>query len=557
MNSKFSLLVDEYLDVYLSFYPVKATLMGHHQSDQKLDDWSDRAVQLRLKQLQDFHFRIQGMDSSVLSYENKIDHLILKRQIAAELWELNTFQEWRNNAAFYHALMKQSILGVTLGSSTSFDQKCKALTARLKLFPRLIDQAKQNLQNPSRISVEMAIEESLSLNHLMIQTIAEMGYRCPDSMAYYGKIASNSINNYAEYLDDPLLLTSQNNLALTEFSYAQLIKNRYHIDVPVDELIAVAESEYAWCEAQLLKVAGMRHQFLFPKQDIRRLTNAEIIRKVHELIGDQYSQDDSLINDCRRIVMDIERFVDLKELMKRPQKYSLHVGRTPAWDYSQDLVQLWAPGPFEKDPIYYFYLKSLPDELDWVGQIAYLRNFNKPTLQVLAFENIIPGRLLLTSYLNANSSELRAVFPDPCFLLGWPYVSSTIMIDTGYGGYDLKIQFIHWLRYLQEVSSAIADINFHVRQFSQPEVMALLQDRGYMDVNSTTDRMKRILLRPAEPLASLYACTRIRDLHQKSRIHAGNYFSQSKFWNQLLGEAGIPFPVLFENLNRIIQQEIE
>lgn len=551
-NKKLLQLADEIINEYFKFHPVQATLLGKHDFDRQVDNWDKNHINKRINQLLEFQRRLNRIDSTLLIEQNKIDYAILQQQLRSEMWELKIDRPWENDATFYNTILKQAIIGITLHKHFSINQQCQSLSARLQQFPRFLQQAKQNLKVPYRLSIKHAVEQILSLNYLLTSETTRIASRC-DSLLFYHKIVVDSLNNYRNLLEKVLLPISKNEGPTGKGRYLEILKNRYQIDVTVDEIMASAEKEHRWCHQQILNTSKKLFENLFPKESLNKPFEIQNIEKVLDVIYNNYPQNELLIEYTNEIIENIERFIITKDIFDLPAIDTLYVERTPGWDDSFDLVYLFAAGPFEKKQAHFYFLKSLPMELNWLDQISFLKKFNKSTLQVLTIHHVFPGRLLQISQVNHHASIVRKIFYDKNFIAGWPLMAGFLMIDEGYGGYDLKIKLVHLLNYLQTVISTIVDVKYNLGQLTEADAFAMLTKEGLMDSELAENTLARIKLNPAQNLSSFWGYHQLKEIYQTMQLLKGDYFSHSMFWKELLTEGAIPLPMLRNKLIHGIQ----
>ena len=558
INDRFSRLANDFLDNYWTFYPIKASMMGLHDFDNQMDNWEKDAINKRTKKLHDFQQQLNNIDSTLLTNQNKIDYIILQHQIKAEFWELKSKRPWENNATFYNDILKQAILGITSNEHLSSEHKCKNLINRLKQFPGVILLAEENLVKPKRLSVDLAIEQVIPLQFMLTSEITKIVHQCPewqDSLLFYNNLVSDSLINYSNYLKKELLLSSEKEQPIGEDLYLQILKDFYQIDWTIDKIIAEAEKERHWCYQQIVDISTDLHQKYFPKQGTVPLSDKRMVEKVLDRLSDKYKADNLLIDLVNKINEDIKIFIETKEIFKIPEDYKLNIVRTPEWEDSYPLVYLKTPGPFENEQKYFYCLKSPTDNLNWLDQISFSRRFNKSRLEVLTIQNVLPGKLLLSTELNKHRSVVRKVFRDKNLTAGWPLYAGFIMTETGYGGYDLRIRLQNLILYLQEVVSLLMDFKYHTSQITAQQAIFKLVDESFMNLNQAQFKLTQIQLNPARQISPFWGYIQLRNIFRECRLLAGNYFDRTMLWERMLNNGAIPLPLLRKKLKYDIKNK--
>lgn len=543
--------MDEFIEQYFRFNPVKATLFGNHKFDNQLNSLTNETINYQLKQLQKFQQRLNNIDSTLLSEQNKIDYIILAQVIDTQFWELKDYRLWESDATFYNNIFKYAVIGITKSNTIPLNIRCKNLFARLKQFPVLIHQAKHNLVSPTRLSIEYAINQLSSLTYQLSSEISKVAHNSSvwqDSLLFYDKLVSDSLSNYSTFLEKELLIKATLTNPIGEELYPQILKNRYHIKWTTKEIIARANEEYQKCYQQVVDISNQLYKEYYQRSRSYKISERKIIEEVLDNIYNNYAQDELLVDLVNDIIEDIKRFISVKELINLPDDYILHIVRTHESDPNQELAYLDVPGPLESKQEYYYYLKSLPKDKNWLEQISFLKMFNKSVLQVLIMQDILPGKLLMFSRFNEHPSLIRAIFRDEIFIAGWPFHAGLMMLDAGYEGYDLKIKLIHSLYYLRAVVRAIIDVQYHTSQISQNEALSILVRDGIVDINQARDNLNQIMLNPCRQLLPFLGYVQIKSLYNESRLLEGNYFSRTKFWKRLLSYGAIPLSLLSKKI---------
>ena len=149
-HKEFVQLTQSYLDYHIKLNPIKASLLGIHQFDGRLDDWSAESITAKIKNLKAFQKDLLKLDLTSLSRADKIDYSILKSHLSSEIWNLEHYRIWERSPAFYHSQIRDAITTITRQTKLT-EKECQNLISRLKKVPQLLAQEKANLQNSPQI----------------------------------------------------------------------------------------------------------------------------------------------------------------------------------------------------------------------------------------------------------------------------------------------------------------------------------------------------------------------------------------------------------------------
>lgn len=146
-------LADRYFDEYVFPYnPTSATSAGIHKYDDHLEDYSAAGVKKRVAILKKF-----GADFAKLPAGPDRD-LVLS-SIRANLLELETVRMWAKNPDLYSSGLSNSAFVIMSRTFAPPEVRLKALTARERLMPQVLADARANVKHPPRIYLDVAIEQ--------------------------------------------------------------------------------------------------------------------------------------------------------------------------------------------------------------------------------------------------------------------------------------------------------------------------------------------------------------------------------------------------------------
>src|ERR1700730_17492294 len=140
---------DEY---YFPFSPTTATSSGIHTYDDKLEDYSKAGVAKRVAALKKF-------ESEFAKLPESSDRDLVLNSIRAALLELETVRGWERNPDNYSSGITNSAFVIMSRTFAPPEARLRSLTARERLMPKVLAEARSNLKNPPRIYTQVAIEQ--------------------------------------------------------------------------------------------------------------------------------------------------------------------------------------------------------------------------------------------------------------------------------------------------------------------------------------------------------------------------------------------------------------
>src|SRR6266513_4171439 len=159
-DDAFQKIAHDYVEQYLRANPEQATDLGDHRFDGELTDYSPEAQAKDLATQKEFRERLTVIDGSQLTDANSVDFRILKENIDYQIFRAEELKEPDWNPLVYMQCLANSLYLLVARDFASPEQRIPNLRQRLEGIPRVIAQAKANLQHPPRVHTETLIEQT-------------------------------------------------------------------------------------------------------------------------------------------------------------------------------------------------------------------------------------------------------------------------------------------------------------------------------------------------------------------------------------------------------------
>src|SRR6266446_2411638 len=153
----FSTFVDDYLDRFARYHPSIAAGNGLHAHDDRLEDFSQASINEEIDWLRSVRRTLDAMDPSPLSPDERVDRRILQGIVDGWLLDLDTARTWSRNPMIYATAISDGVHNLMRMESSPAESRMRQATAKLRLVPRLLAAARQNIRQPPRVFVERAI----------------------------------------------------------------------------------------------------------------------------------------------------------------------------------------------------------------------------------------------------------------------------------------------------------------------------------------------------------------------------------------------------------------
>src|SRR5216110_1654373 len=159
-DDSFQKVAHDYVEQYLQANPEQATELGDHRFDGELTDYSAEARAKDLATQKEFRDKLNAIDGSQLTGPNNIDFRILKENIDYEIFRAEELKEPEWNPLVYMQSLANSLYLLVARDFALAEKRIPNLRQRMEAIPRVIAQAKTNLQHPPRVHTETAIEQT-------------------------------------------------------------------------------------------------------------------------------------------------------------------------------------------------------------------------------------------------------------------------------------------------------------------------------------------------------------------------------------------------------------
>src|SRR5438046_151760 len=156
-DDAFQKIAHEYIEQYLRTNPEDATELGDHRFDGQLTDYSPEALAKELATQKEFRDKLSALDGSQLTGANNVDFRILKENIDYQIFKAEELKESEWNPLVYMQSLANSLYLLVARDFASPEQRTPNLRQRMEGIPRVIAQAKANLQQTQTAIYETAV----------------------------------------------------------------------------------------------------------------------------------------------------------------------------------------------------------------------------------------------------------------------------------------------------------------------------------------------------------------------------------------------------------------
>ncbi len=551
-EAKFQKTLESYLDGYWKFYPTAATLAGYHKYDDKLEDLSEKNIEKHHDDLDGFNQElVTKVDKTKLGQESQIDYEIIRNALDLELMRHENLLPWEYNPIFYNQIILHSIKSLLTGEFASLDARLKSATERAKALPNLIKQAKENLKTPPQIHTETAIKQFPGILEFYRATVPTLIENGPADMKsrFQAELAKviPALEDYQMFLQSQLIPRSTGNFRLGDQVHSRLLTLMGEFSIPPSDLIARARADYNNLRREMFLVCIPFFRIMYPQINLEQLTTQRgeeevrtiVIQGVLDKIKIEHPTKEGYLDRAREYIGNIKTFLSETQLITLPDT-DLPIEPMPLAERGLTWTRIVTPGAYETGGKYLAQISPLPD--DWSPETAqsFLEEYNDFYLYFWAVEKVCPGPFVPFFFTHKYPSLPRKLYPNLPLIKGWPIYIEEMLINAGFGNYDLRLRLNQLKLQLKAVMDFNLELNIHQGTMTKEQALAYMTRSGFQTQAEAERKWNRILLVPGDTAFSYIGIQEIWDMEKDYRKLKGDAFSQKEFLDKLLSYGALP-----------------
>ena len=462
----------------------------------------------RLKKLYgDWKARAAGLEFDRLGVEGRIDHVLLRSRIDYELRLLGREELWR---AEIRPLLPFADALLALNDARMRMEKLDAAKAAQSLdrLASEIDAVRRGIetgtQKPARLAAFRAQEDLLELKRALDSWFAfYSGYdptftwwcaapqkELVKAMDAYRASLREKVLGIKAGEEDPIVGTPIGREAL-----ALDLRSEFIAYTP-EELLQIADREFAWCEAEMKKAA-------------REMGLGDDWKAAVERVKNLYVPPGEQPELIRFLAREAEDYVERHNLITVPP-LAKEVWR----------MQMMTPERQKVNPFFTggetISVSYPTDTMDHSDKMMSMRGNNPHFARATVFHELIPGHHL-QGFMNARYNAHRRAFRTPFWGEGWALYWEMLLWDRGFQkSPENKIGMLFWRTH--RAARIIFSLRFHLGSMSPQECIDLLVDKvGHERANAEAEVRRSFngSYPPLYQLAYMMGGLQFRALHKE------------------------------------------
>ena len=538
-DAAFTALAHEFLEDLYRRQPTQATFLGIHKYDDRLDDYSKKGFADAVASLRAFRQKVGASDAATLTASNQLDREQLLRAIDSRILTLDVIRPWARDPDTYSSGITNTAYLMIKRAFAPPEDRLRLLIAREKQMPAALIEARKNLENPPKIYTEIAIEQ-LDGSRGFFETAVASAFPDVKNQALLDEFKKTNdavmaaLASYKTWLQSDLLPRSNGDFAIGNEVYAKKLAADEMIEMPLDELLAIAQADLQKNQAAFAETAR--------KIDARR-TPMEVLAAVER----QHPPAAKLLSVTQAELDALGRFMTEHHIVTIPQAAPARVQETPPFLRATTTASMDIPGPFEMTATEAYYNMTLPDpKLSAKETAEFMTQWYYAAISNVSVHEVWPGHYLQFLYGKQFPSDVRKVLGAATNSEGWAHYCEQMVIDEGFHASDPKYRLAQIQDALLRDVRFIAGIRMHTKGMTREQAEEMFVTDGYQPRPVAKSESKR---GTSDPTYGYYTMgklmiLKLRDDYKARQDKASAAFSLQEFHDSFIRLGPLPLPLI-------------
>ena len=535
LHQQYDDLSDRFFDTFYTFWPPHATRQGFHQYDHSLGHYQRESVLKTLQSFEEMLLELHGMNPADMDKDYALDYPVLETRIKREIYWIKNWRFWERSPLFYLDIIIDGIFNLISRDFAPLEERLNSVVLREKDIPRVLYEARRNLQNPPVEYTRQAVEQMDGLLDFFERLPAEFrSLKNSDLLAEFEETNIRALADLADFkvwLQEELLPHSGGKFAVGEEKIQKILDVEEMIDVPVSKILDILYHDLGQVENEIENLG---------RQIDPQATRAELIAEMRSRHSDPGLLQQELEDECLRIRSYLTEF----DFMSVPSELP-DVIVEPMPDYASGGGMMLTPGPFE-ETAKESYLKLQIPKADWTQERldGLWSDFNHYALVLLVIHECYPGhhtQFYLEKFVPKRASRDHDSDSNSD---GWAEYAKFTFVETILAPMDPFYQFAALLSKRSYIAAAIAGLEIHLEKRSLEEASDFLMEKqGRTKQNTYIWVLNRATHYPTH-LTYYIGSKMVRKLRDDYAALQGENFSQKDFHDRFMSYGLVPLKVI-------------
>lgn len=504
-------LAGDILDELLELHPVKATILGDHRFDDRLEDHSEAALDEEASWVGRRLADLRSVDGGALAVAEQVDLDLLTNALEQRRFELEELREHEWNPLVVNP--GTAVYTLLARDFAPLGDRLRSAAGRLAAVPGSLETARRGHDGMPRVHIETAIVQFTGTRTLLATQLERALAEEPSLRREVEPVRDRAVEALEEHLDwlRGQLDTADRDPRLGAAAFSRKLALTLDTSIDADALLARAESDLDRLQ-ELVDETAARLDGGHPDGRVRRVLD--------RLAADGHVDNDSIVGLCVEALSQTTEFVrehDLVTVYDDPVEIIVmpEIHRGVAVAYCDP------PGPLETSPLpTYFAVSPTPE--DWAEERvrSFFREYNAHMLANLTVHEAMPGHVLQLAHsaryaAGSDRTAVRQALWSGPFVEGWAVYAEELMVEHGYraaAGLNDALRMQQLKMALRMTINAVLDVRVHAHGMTEDEAMALMTGPGHQEEGEAAGKWRRALLTSAQLSTYYVGYVEVRDL---------------------------------------------
>ncbi len=519
---------DRYLNEYLfHFNPTQGTSAGFHQYDTQLEDYSQTAIQNRIRTLHRFEIEFSKFPPTP-------DRDLLLGNVHSALLEFETIRMWQRNPDLYSSLITSSAFTIMSRSFASPAERLKSLIERERQMPRLLLDGRANVANPPRIYVEVAIEQLPGLIGFFQNDVpaAFSGVKDPQLLDEFQQVNARVIAallGYQKHLQ-ALLAHAGGDFRIGPENYRKKLLYDEMVETPLERLLEIGYRNLRENQAAFRATA-------------RLIDASKTAEQVMAEVEKDHPAPDQILQSFRDVLGGLRSFIERRHIISIPSPVLPILEETPPFLRALTSASMDTPGPYESVAKEAFFNVTLPARnLPARAVEEFMGSLSRGTILSTAIHEAYPGHYTQFLWIQRIPSKIRKLLGSGTNVEGWAHYTEQMMLDEGYTK-DPKMRLGQLRDALLRNARYIVGIQMHTGTMTVAQAQEYFVKEGFQTRPTALQESKR---GASDPTYLVYTLGKLQilKLREDYRKERGSKFTLLEFHNRFMEQGSPPIKIV-------------
>ncbi|HEY6421029.1 MAG TPA: DUF885 domain-containing protein [Candidatus Binataceae bacterium] len=524
-----------FIEAELRLYPERATALGDHRYDDRIDVLSRSGFQAVIGHAKKWTRTFKAIDSKGLSADDEADREWLLAHLDGELLSAEQLRDYERDPGMY--IPTSAVYSLVKRNFAPLEVRMASVVARETAASKNFAAARQNLrpERTPKVAIDIVLEQmpgtikffSVDLPQAF-KDVAESPGKQAFRKANADLIAA--LEDYEKWLKNNLEPRALGNYAIGADAYRRMLADADMVGIPLARLEQVGEKELARLQDEFRKTAAQ----IDPHREPADIAAA---------MGREHPAAEQVIPTVTDGLAAIRAYVIAHKLATIPSAVMPVVRETPPYARATTFASMDSPGPFEKTTEAYFYV-TLPDPA-WpdARKQQLLAFYSPPTISDTSVHEVFPGHYVQFLNNRLNTDRIRQIYRSGANAEGWALYCEQMMLDEGLHSGDAKYRFAQVQMALLRACRYLVGLRMHTHDMTVDQAAAFFEKSAYL----TPQNARMEALRGTEDPGYLrYQLGKLMILKLREDVRAkqGAAFDLGKFHDAFLAKGGIPIVLI-------------